>query len=240
MMVSCVMPTKDRRKFIKAAIDCYQKQLWPDKELVILDDGEDKVADCVPANDPSIHYHTCSPHTTGEKRNMVNALAKGEIICHFDDDDWSAPKRVTDQVDFLKLTNKQVVGYSNILYWDLNRSLATFSRSHNPNHIYGLCQCYYRAYWFGHRFIPTAVASDGAFSNTAAGGPSNIVATPTRQYEDIAFSTRAASVLAQSTRADMIVSRIHGTNVSPKPQLIIDSQLIPAGFWENERYRLNG
>ena len=53
MLVSCVMPTHNRRDFILTAIDCFLNQTYPEKELVIVDDGSDRVKDIIPA-DPRI------------------------------------------------------------------------------------------------------------------------------------------------------------------------------------------
>ena len=40
-LVSCVMPTANRRPYVAQAIRYFQRQDYPNKELVILDDGED-------------------------------------------------------------------------------------------------------------------------------------------------------------------------------------------------------
>jgi glycosyltransferase involved in cell wall biosynthesis len=54
-LVSCIMPTANRRAFVPRAIQYFLRQDYPEKELVILDDGEDSVADLIPA-DPRIRY----------------------------------------------------------------------------------------------------------------------------------------------------------------------------------------
>ena len=54
-LVSCVMPTADRRLFVPLAIRNFQSQDYTNKELVIVDDGADCVADLVP-EDPQIRY----------------------------------------------------------------------------------------------------------------------------------------------------------------------------------------
>ena len=85
--VSCVMPTKNRRAFVPAAIDCWLKQTYVNSELVIVDEGEDPVEDLIP-DDKRIRYvfQKVRRNTTGKKRNFCNELARGEIIGHFDDD----------------------------------------------------------------------------------------------------------------------------------------------------------
>lgn len=54
-MVSCIMPTANRRALVPAAIEMFLRQTYADKELIIVDDGEDSIADLVPRDD-SIRY----------------------------------------------------------------------------------------------------------------------------------------------------------------------------------------
>ena len=69
-LVSCIMPTYNRRRFVPGAIRSFLRQDFPNKELVILDDGTDPVADLMP-DDPQVHYVRLSQRTTvGAKRNL--------------------------------------------------------------------------------------------------------------------------------------------------------------------------
>ena len=47
-LVSCIMPTYNRRPFVPKAIEYFLRQDYPNRELIILDDGDDRVADLVP------------------------------------------------------------------------------------------------------------------------------------------------------------------------------------------------
>ena len=76
-LVSCVMPTFDRRRFVPGAIDCYRAQTYQHRELVILDDGTDPIADLVP-DDPTIRYIRLTGRlSTGAKRNSACRAARG-------------------------------------------------------------------------------------------------------------------------------------------------------------------
>jgi len=48
-LVSCIMPTADRRVFVPQAIRYFLRQHYPNRELIIIDDGVDPVADLIPA-----------------------------------------------------------------------------------------------------------------------------------------------------------------------------------------------
>jgi len=94
-LVSCIMPTHDRRPFVGRAIEHFLRQDYPHRELIIVDDGADAVRDLVPdlgSETPRIRYLRLeSRRTLGAKRNLAGREAQGEVIVHWDDDDWMAP-----------------------------------------------------------------------------------------------------------------------------------------------------
>src|SRR5258708_38752741 len=91
-LASCIMPTAHRRRFVPGAIARFLAQDWPARELIILDDGDDAVGDLAPEH-PAIRYIRAPRHTSlGAKRNAACAAARGDIILHWDDDDWYAPR----------------------------------------------------------------------------------------------------------------------------------------------------
>ena len=112
------MPTFNRRAFVPQAIACFLAQDYEPRELIILDDGSDPVADLVPS-DARIRYRRLSRRlNVGQKRNLACAEARGEIIVHWDDDDWSAPFRISYQVAELIGDQADLCGAARILYWD--------------------------------------------------------------------------------------------------------------------------
>lgn len=117
-LISCIMPTYNRRHFVPKAIEYFLRQDYPEKELVILDDGEDSIADLIPA-DPRIRYfRETQRRTTGAKRNWLCNHVNGEIIAHWDDDDWHAPNRLSCQITKLIETGSEVCGLSQMLFYE--------------------------------------------------------------------------------------------------------------------------
>ncbi len=97
-LISCIMPTKNRRAFVTQALHYFEKQDYPHKELIIIDDGDDLVVDLA-SQYPYVRYFAPQyMHSVGGKRNLACDAARGEIICHWDDDDWYAPTRLSYQV----------------------------------------------------------------------------------------------------------------------------------------------
>jgi glycosyltransferase involved in cell wall biosynthesis len=216
-LVSCIMPTKNRRDFIPAAIDCWQKQTYKNRELVIVDDGEDCIEDLVPKLD-SIWYIRCEPPTkfsTGTKRNYCNELARGSIICHFDDDDWSAPDRIENQVETILECGKSITGFGTMIFWKASKDVGLIYRPQVPNYVCGTSLCYLKEYWSQHQFPNKQVCEDNAFVYPAI---------------------RNKELLA-SQEFMLMVARIHNKQTSIKSNIteLIDKSKFPEAFWENER-----
>lgn len=109
--ISCVMVTADRHKFCSRAIAAFVNQSYPNKELVVLDNGTkpmDSLLRNVPDNEVCYEYTTVTDETTlGDLRNQSLDMVRGEIVVpQWDDDDWSARDRLDRQYDVLK--NKDV------------------------------------------------------------------------------------------------------------------------------------
>ena len=112
-LVSCTMPTYNRRPFIQQALDLFQRQDYPRRELIVVDDGTDAVGELV-AGVPDVHYVRVSSRTSiGEKRNLARQQAKGELIAHWDDDDWYSPDRLRYQVAPILAGKAEITGLDN-------------------------------------------------------------------------------------------------------------------------------
>ena len=123
-LISCIMPTKNRRAFVAQALRYFERQDYPNKELIIIDDGDDLVVDLA-SQYPSVRY--LAPqyiHSVGGKRNVACDAAYGEIICHWDDDDWYAPTRLSYQVAPLLTGEADITGLHLQSVLDLKRMQA--------------------------------------------------------------------------------------------------------------------
>jgi glycosyltransferase involved in cell wall biosynthesis len=159
------MPTANRRAFVPQAIRYFLAQDYPNKELVILDDGSDSVADLVP-EDPQIRYlRLTGKRTLGDKRNECVEASRGEIILHWDDDDWQAPHRIRYQVEALLQSGAEACGSSTLLFYEPSTGCAW-------RYVYpagqrfwlsGNTLCYRRSFWFSNRFPSVNVGEDARF-----------------------------------------------------------------------------
>jgi glycosyltransferase involved in cell wall biosynthesis len=194
-LVSCVMPTFDRRSFVPQAVRYFLRQDYPAKELIIVDDGPEPVNDLLPA-DHRIVYHRPNVRTVlGAKRNLACELARGTIIVHWDDDDWASRQRVSSQVAALTGGDADICGAASLLYYDPASSSAW--RFTWPDGLRawaaGASLCFRKELWARSPFPDVAIGEDTRFVFSPA-------------------VRRVADVQA----ADCIVGIIHPRNTAPK------------------------
>ncbi|HEY2899208.1 MAG TPA: glycosyltransferase, partial [Polyangia bacterium] len=170
-LISCIMPTRDRRAWIPQAIRSFLRQDFTDAELVILDDGAQSVADCVPDH-PRVRYHRSNGRrTVGAKRNEACRLARGELIAHWDDDDWHAPSRLRRQVEALRAAGAEVCGTSTLYFYQpsTDRAWRYAYASGGPRMLVGTSLLYRRRAWERSPFADIQVGEDVRFVRAAVG-----------------------------------------------------------------------
>jgi glycosyltransferase involved in cell wall biosynthesis len=194
-LVSCIMPTADRRVFVPQAIQCFLQQDYANRELIVVDDGIDVVADLIPPG-PRIRYVRLEgKHTIGAKRNLACQEAKGEIIVHWDDDDWMANWRLSYQVASLLKEQADLCGLDKVLYYDPRSGQAwqyIYPKGRRP-WVAGNTLCYTKAFWQGNPFPDMNVGEDTRF--LWSNHPKNMLT-----LQDVAF----------------YIALIHPGNTSPK------------------------
>ena len=164
--VSCIMPTADRRAFVAQAIRYFLRQDYEPKELIIVDDGSDAVSDLVPADGRVRYVRLTEKLSVGAKRNLACETARGQIIAHWDDDDWHAPHRLRYQVESLLGAGAELCGISTLLFYDVRgggRAWRYVYPSSQKRWVSGSSLCYTREFWAGNRFREINVGEDARF-----------------------------------------------------------------------------
>lgn len=167
-LVSCIMPTANREKYVPYAIKYFLDQDYPNKELIIIDDGKYSVANLIPI-DPRIHYQYIRPlGSIGLKRNYACAQARGEIIIHWDDDDWHAKNWISAEVYFLLTYGVDMTGIQHVNYYSaINNQFGLVIRRYtgpNPlNWVHGSTLAYWKSFWEKHPFKDLNVGEDDDF-----------------------------------------------------------------------------
>jgi glycosyltransferase involved in cell wall biosynthesis len=194
-LVSCIMPTYDRRAFVKRAISYFLRQDYAHKELIIVDDGTDAVSDLIPIKERIRYIRLREKATIGAKRNLACEQARGTIIAHWDDDDWYAPRRLRYQVEALLHEGTDICGISTLLYYDAEngRAWQYVYPSARQAWVAGSTLCYMRSFWASNRFANINISEDALFVRAARSG--RVTRLP-----DVRF----------------YVGMVHSHNVSPK------------------------
>ena len=127
----------------------------------------------------------------GSKRNFGCGQARGSIIAHWDDDDFSAPGRLADQVSRLVVSGLAVTGYHSMRFTD---GSSCWWYSGTRNYSIGTALVYRRDWWEGHPFLGLQVGEDNRFVEIAA---------------------RARQLLSVDA-GDLMYATIHEANTSPR------------------------
>ena len=130
--VSIITPTINRQNLLPALWECVRAQSFQDIEWLIHDGSPQPASMFHTINDARVRYtHVPQPMTIGAKRNDLCLAAHGEIIVHFDDDDFYGPPYIRDMVSFMTEQNADFVklfgfflyqrAHNILAYWDLER-----------------------------------------------------------------------------------------------------------------------
>lgn len=168
-LVSCIMPTADREKYIPFAVEYFLQQDYPNKELVIIDDGKESIKHLLP-EDQSIRYFYSDPlGTIGIKRNYACQQAKGDIIMHWDDDDWHASDWISKQVNFLFESGADICGIEHVHFYSPVVDtfwMGTALNKRKARWLNGATLAYWRSFWKLNPFQNKQTAEDDAFINS--------------------------------------------------------------------------
>lgn len=161
--VTCLLLTRNRRPWLPWSLRCAQYQTYRNREVLVISSG-DPVDDLIP---PGVrHLHLSGKPSTGTVRNAGCEAASGEVIAHFDDDDFSHPRRLEDQVRRLISSGKPVTGYRSLRFTD---GLSWWLYSGAPGYALGTSLVYRRDWWERNRFPDLMVGEDNAFVGRARG-----------------------------------------------------------------------
>lgn len=194
-LVSCVMPTFNRRAFVPRAIALFQRQDYENRELIVVDDGDDPVEDLLPEDERIRYVRLETRRTIGQKTNLAIEAARGGIIAHWDDDVWYAPTRLSYQAAALIEREADLVGLDNWLKYDpfTNRAWHVVRPPGDEPWMPGLGFCYRRSLWQAKPFSERPIDFDIAF-----------------------LRRRAGAKIVPLEANTWLVDIIHGENVSPQ------------------------
>jgi len=169
-LVSCIMPTANRQKYIPFAINHFLKQDYRHKELIIVDDGKDSIINLIPDDVRIKYFYTAPLGKIGVKRNYACERAEGKIIMHWDDDDYFAKDWITKQVHFLLSSGADICGVEHVHFFSPVTDtfwVGTSLNRNNPNSarkwLNGATLAYWKSFWAEHPFKDLQTGEDDEF-----------------------------------------------------------------------------
>lgn len=96
--VSVIIPTYNREKFLKEAIESVLNQTYKDLELIVIDDGSEDGTSQLMKTYSQIVYKTIPHSGVSRARNEGIRWAQGEYIAFLDSDDLWLPHKLSHQM----------------------------------------------------------------------------------------------------------------------------------------------
>lgn len=128
MLVSCILTSCNRPRFIRQALKSIQDQTWLDYELVVMDDSDPELLDVRKAVSefrfPEVQVHVAK--AAPEERASINRLAiqinaglervTGDLVCYLPDDDFLFPDWFEQGARFFAGRNEVLQAYGALHY----------------------------------------------------------------------------------------------------------------------------
>lgn len=228
--VSCLMVTANRAALARRAVDCFLRQRWSNRELVVVDDGDQDYGALfvdIPADRIRYERVPKTPDVTlGALRNRTLDLARGSIVAQWDDDDWYHPDRLTRQIAMLDVGRDACVLRGTLMHLDAPR-------------------------WFDHPYVGTL--EPGVPGSIVHRADPAVRYPEKRRGEDTDFLHHwSRDRIGVLDAPGLFVRAFHGANtwerthferrVRNSPAAAIEYWLravLPGGIWRHSRFRLD-
>lgn len=100
-MITALMVTTGRIPLVKQSYKYFKKQDYPNKHLLIVNDGDVKEHEAlkkIMGEDREVSVlHSARKRKLGELRNLALEYSPSDLTIQWDDDDWYGPTRISEQ-----------------------------------------------------------------------------------------------------------------------------------------------
>lgn len=166
-LVSVVLPTYNRERFLGEALAGAMGQTWPHLEILVVDDGSTdgtrQLVETLAAQDSRVRYLPQTNAGVSAARNRALEAAAGDYIAFLDSDDVWEPWKIELQVQFLRACPE--VG----MVWTNMDAILPDGTPSQPNFLKTMYHAYRRLPTGSpfHRFQPLAEVIPGVSSQFA-------------------------------------------------------------------------
>lgn len=134
MLFSVIIPTYNRKSFLRLAIESVLNQSFSDFELIIVDDGSTDGTKILVAsyNDKRIKYFYQKRKGPAAARNTGINNAKGKFICFLDSDDRFRPEKLEKTKEYINEYPDSKIFHTEELWYRNSRYLAQKKEHKKP------------------------------------------------------------------------------------------------------------
>lgn len=159
---SCIMPTANRHLYVPLAVEYFLNQDFRNAELIIVDDGKEPVEKLLPQHHRIKYFYTEPQGTIGKKRNFACQKAKGEVIIHWDDDDYYAQDWISRQVQALDTSGADICGLDEIIFFSpLRKKYWQYAGTEDGKPwLAGATLAYRKSFWEKYPFKEIQIGED--------------------------------------------------------------------------------
>ena len=139
--VSAVLPTRDRSRLLRRALESVLAQSRPADEIIVVDDGsQDDTAEWLPAEFPQVRYLQQDHAGVSAARNRGVAAATGAWISFLDSDDEWRPNKLARQLDAVTAQPEFSICHTNEIWMRDGRRVNQKNRHRKAGgHIFQRC-----------------------------------------------------------------------------------------------------
>jgi glycosyltransferase involved in cell wall biosynthesis len=151
MLVSVIIPTFNRSRFVSEAVKSVLGQSYPDKEIIVVDDGStDDTAERLAEFGDRIRHVRTENGGVPRARNIGISASRGDLIAFLDSDDLWLPNKLGRQVEYFAANPDIHVAQTEEIWIRGGRRV-------NPKNIHKK-----RSGWIFERCIPRCIVSPSA------------------------------------------------------------------------------
>ncbi|TVP61467.1 MAG: glycosyltransferase [Nodularia sp. (in: Bacteria)] len=136
--VSILIPCYNAEKWIKQCIESALNQTYPNKEVIVVDDGStDQSLEIIKSFGDAIRWETGDNRGGNTARNRLLELSAGEWLQYLDADDYLLPQKIENQVKlFSQFPDEDIIYSPSILeHWDVKNTrheVLSIPEPHDP------------------------------------------------------------------------------------------------------------
>ena len=168
--VSICTPTYNRSIFLDIWAECIRLQDYPSEliEVLVANDSTDNTLGILEQLRPTLPnlrvFNFDGKNSNSIKRQWLNDRADGDIIIHFDDDDYYLPTRVSTAVEALIESDKLLAGHSELYIWHVLDAVASKMGPYHARHACCGSFAYKKEYTITNKFEDTHSGPEPGFT----------------------------------------------------------------------------